>query len=110
MNPIDQNPLLKAEHPIIEAFDTILYNTKGAVNLHWSYLSKENAYLVVLSPWKDKTSPLEYLSMHREKIALPKNVQVHISDDPKVLSEKIKEFKLIKPKYIRKRRRKNPAA
>lgn len=102
------HPLLKADSPVIEAFDTILYDTKGAVNLFWSFISKEQAYLVVLSPWKDKTPPLTYYEMHSTGVLLPKNVKVYVSPDPKYLSEQIKLYKVIKPKYIRKRRRKNP--
>jgi hypothetical protein len=101
------------EHPklpiVIDAFDVILYEAKGAISMHWSWSSAHNCYFVVIQSWKDQGSPILYFKNYAAGKLLPKNVAVFCSDNPAHLSELIKTYKFIKVKYarIRKKRSKN---
>src|SRR5690606_15607006 len=95
-----------SQNPIAEAYETMLYQTKGIVRMHWGFLSKENAYFVVLKPWKDLTNFRDCLKLHKDGEKLPENTAVFISDDPKKLSELIKAYRYTPKKYVRNRRKK----
>lgn len=103
MEQTSQNPI---QNSMTEAYETLLYQTKGVMRMHCGFLSKENAYFVVLRPWKDVGSFREYLELHLNNEKLPVNVAVFVSDDPQELSSLIKAYKYTPKKYARNRRKK----
>jgi len=101
----EHNP--QSNHPIIDTFETLLYTVKGAISMYWGFLSKENSYFIVIKPWKDQELARGYLHRFQNGGDLPKNVSVFLSDDPKILCQCLEDYKYIKPKYARNRKKKS---
>lgn len=110
---MNTQPTKTPEHPklpiVIDAFDVILYEARGAISMHWSWSSAQNSYFVVIKSWKDQGSSILYFKNHMIGKKLPKNVAVFLSDDPTHLSELIKSYKFLKPKYARVRKKRSRA-
>jgi hypothetical protein len=89
-----------------QVYETLIYETKGAVKMYSCFLSEEQKYFVIIRPWGDQTPPLNYLKLCRAGQGLPKNVRAYIHESLGVIKTQIKEYKQEKSKYIRKKRNK----
>lgn len=91
---------------LMTAYETLIYETKGAVKMYCCYLSEEQKFFVLIRPWGDQSPPLNYLKMCRAGLELPRNVRAYINDDMGQITKELAEYKVEKPKYIRKKRKK----
>jgi hypothetical protein len=72
--------------------------------MYTCFLKEEQQFFVLLRPWSDQSPPLNYLKMCRAGLQLPRNVVAYINADMGEISAQIKDYKIEKTKYIRKKR------